>query len=80
MLGPCFVVRCLVSFLYLQSSWQVRRELVALIWLSYWCPVTVCVLWLFLTAPSFSLQCEFVVFPDHTLTHLGIDLQAYGIS
>ena len=80
MLGHCFVVRCLVSFLGLKSSWRVKKELVALTWLSFWCLLAVGVLCLFLTVPSFSLQCEFVVFPDHTLKHLRIDLQTYGVS
>ena len=34
--------------------------------LFYECFVTVYVLWLFLTVPWVGLQCEIVVFPDHT--------------
>ena len=45
-----------------------KRELVALLLLSYECLVTVgyYVLWLFLTVPWVGLQCVIVVFPDHT--------------
>ena len=44
-----------------------KRELVALLLLSYGCRVTVYVLWLFLTMPWIGLQCVIVVFPDHPL-------------
>ena len=44
-----------------------KRELVALLLLSFGCLVTVNVLWLFLTVPCVGLQCWFVVFPDYTL-------------
>ena len=43
-----------------------KRELVALLLLSYGCPATVYVLWLFLMVPWVGLQCVMVVFPDHT--------------
>ena len=43
-----------------------RRELVALLLLSYGCFVSVNGLWLFLTVPWVGLQCVIVVFPDHT--------------
>ena len=43
-----------------------KRELIALLLLSYGCLVTVNVLGLFLTVPWVSLQCVIVVFPDHT--------------
>ena len=43
-----------------------KRKLVASIVLSYKCPFTVDVCWLFLTVPWFGLQCVIVVFPDHT--------------
>ena len=43
-----------------------KRELVALLLLSYECSVTVYVLWLFLTVPWVDLQCVIVVFSDHT--------------
>ena len=42
-----------------------KRELVALLWLSSWCLMTVCVLRLSLTVP-WGLQGVIVVFPDHT--------------
>ena len=48
-----------------------KRKLVALLLLSYRCIVTINVLWLFLTVPLIGLQCEIVVFPDHT--HLLFD-------
>ena len=43
-----------------------KRELVALLLLSYGCLVTVNVLWLFLTVPWVGLQRVIVVFPDYT--------------
>ena len=43
-----------------------KRELVALLLLSYKCIVTVYVVWLFLTMLWVGLQCVIVVFPDHT--------------
>ena len=43
-----------------------KRELVALLLLSFLCLVTVNVQWLFLTVPWVGLQCAIVVFPDHT--------------
>ena len=43
-----------------------KRELVALLYLSSKCLVTVSVLWLFLSVLWVSLQCVIVVFPDHT--------------
>ena len=43
-----------------------KRELVALLLLSFGCLLTVNVLWLFLTVPLVGLQCWFVVFPDKT--------------
>ena len=42
-----------------------KRELVALLLLSYGCLATVNVLWLYFTAPWVGLQCVIVVFPDH---------------
>ena len=41
-----------------------KRELVALLNLSFWCLVMVA--WLFLAVPSGCLQFVIVVFPDHT--------------
>ena len=43
-----------------------KRELVALLLLSYICLVTVNVLWHSLTLPWVCLQCVILVFPDHT--------------
>ena len=43
-----------------------RRELVALLLLSFGCLVTVNVLWLFITLPWVGLQFVVVVFSDHT--------------
>ena len=40
--------------------------LVALLFLSYRCIVTINVLWLFLAVPCVGLQYVIVVFPDHT--------------
>ena len=72
---PLFVgVLCLFVFccvvLCVHSSFAIilkkKRKLVALLLLSYRCIVFINVLWLFLTAPWVGLQCEIVVFPDHT--------------
>ena len=43
-----------------------KKELVALLLLSFGSLVTVNVLWLFLTVPWVSRQCMIMVFPDHT--------------
>ena len=43
-----------------------KRELAALLLLSYICTVTINVLWLFLTVPWVGLQCVILVFLDHT--------------
>ena len=67
-------VLCLSLFLfcyalhYVHSSFTIilKRKLVALLFLSYRCIVTIIVLWLFLTVPRVGLQCVIVVFPDHT--------------
>ena len=45
------------------------RMLVALLFLSYICIVTINVLWLFLIVPRVGLQCVIVVFPDDTHLH-----------
>ena len=67
---PLFVeVMCWSLFwyviLYVLSRFAViltrKRELVALLLLSFVCLVTVNVLWLFLTVPSVGLQCVVVV-------------------
>ena len=71
--GPFFNMQYYVYFLVLQSSWFGReRELVALFWLSYWCLVTVSVLWVFLTVPWVGLQGVIMIFSDHA--HLSICL------
>ena len=59
----CFVVRCFVSVLVLQSSWW-GGGLVSLLNLSSWCLVMVGRL--FLAVPWGCLQFVIVVFPDHT--------------
>ena len=41
-----------------------KRELVALLSLSFWCLVII--VWLFLVVPLVCLQFVIVVFPDHT--------------
>ena len=55
---------------YVHSSFAIilmrKRELVALLLLSFGCLVTVNLLRLFLTVPWVGLQCVIVVFPDHT--------------
>ena len=48
-----------------------ERELVALQLLSYGCPFTVNVMWLFLTVPWVGLQCVIGVFPNHTHLRFG---------
>ena len=65
---------CLSLFYYpllcVRSSFAIilkrKRELVALVVLSYRCIVTINVLWLFLTVPWAGLQSVIVVYPDHT--------------
>ena len=56
------------TLLYVHSSFATilmgKRELVALISLSFWCLVIV--VWLFLAVPWVCLQFVIVVFPDHT--------------
>ena len=72
---PLFVVvLCLSLFcyalLYVHSSVAIilkrKIKLVALLFLSYRCGVTINVLWRFLTVPWVILQYVIVVFPDHT--------------
>ena len=60
----------LYALLFVLSSCAIilmRRELVALLLLSFGCLITVNVLWLFLTVPWAGLQFVMVVFPDHSL-------------
>ena len=45
---------------------EAESKLVALILLSYECPVTINALRLFLMVPCVGLRCVIVVFPDHT--------------
>ena len=56
------------TLLYVPSSFAIilmgKRELVALLSLSSWCPLVV--VWLFLAVPWVCLQFEIVIFPDHT--------------
>ena len=49
-----------------------KRKLVALLVLSYRCIVTTNVLWLFLAVLWVGMQCVFVIFSDHTHSHLSI--------
>ena len=57
----CYALLCIYS-----SFLKRKRELFALLLLSYRCLVTQNALWLFLTVPWVGLQCVSVVFPDHT--------------
>ena len=60
----CYALLCVFSsFAIILKR---KRDLVALLLLSYGCPLTVNVLLLFLTAPWVGLRCVIVVFPDHT--------------
>ena len=56
------------TLLYVHSSFEIilmeKRELVALLSLSSWCPVIV--MWLFLAVPWVCQHFVIVVFPDHT--------------
>ena len=63
-----FVVLYFVSFLVSRFGiiLKSKRELVALLLLSYGCLVTVNLLRLFLTVPWVGLGCVIVVFPVHT--------------
>ena len=72
---PLFAgVLCLYLFcyalLFVHSSFAIimmkKRELITLLSLSFGCLATVNVPWLFITVPWVGLQCENVVFPDHT--------------
>ena len=67
---PLFVgVLCLSLLCYaFHSSFAIilKRQLVALLLLSYICIVTINVLWLILTVSWVGLPCVIVVFPDQT--------------
>ena len=56
------------TLLYVHSSFAIilmeKRELVALLSLSSWCPLIV--VWLFLAVTCVCLKFVIVVFPDHT--------------
>ena len=72
----CSMFSC--TLLYVHSSFVIilmgKRELVALLSLSSWCPVFV--VWLFLSVPWGCLQFVTVVFLDHT--HLLFLLNSKG--
>ena len=57
----CYALQCVSLAIILKR----KRELVALLLLSYGCLITVNVLWLFLTVQWVGLQCVIVVFPVH---------------
>ena len=60
----CYALLCVLSSFSIIL--KRKRELVALVLLSYRCLVTVNVMLLYLTVPWFGLWCVIVVFPDHT--------------
>ena len=66
---PLFVSD-LLCITYVHSSFAIilkrKRKLIAFLFLSYRCLVTVNVLWLNLMVPWIGLQYVIVVFPDHT--------------
>ena len=68
MVGVCNCSMFCCALLYVPSSFAIilvgKRELVALLSLSFWCHVIV--VWLFLAVPWGSLQFVIVIFPDHT--------------
>ena len=55
-----------MSFLVFAIILPRKRELVAMLLLSFGCLVTVNILWLFLMVLWAGLQCVIVVYPDHT--------------
>ena len=67
-MGVCNCSMFWYTLLYVHSSIAIislgKRELVALLDLSYWCLMMV--EWLFLAAPWGCLRFVIVVFPDHT--------------
>ena len=67
-MGVCNCSMFCCTLLYVHSSFAIilmgKRELVALLSLSYWCLVVV--VWLFLAVPRVCLQFVIVVFPDHS--------------
>ena len=63
----CYMFCC--TLLYVHFTFAIilmgKRELVALLILSFWCLVMV--VWLFLAVPLVCLRFVIVVFPDHTI-------------
>ena len=59
----CCAVLCVVSSFTIIL--MAKRVMVALLYLSSWCIVTVILLWLFLTVTWVGLQSVIVIFPDH---------------
>ena len=57
---PCFAMQYFCSSFAI--IWIGKRELAALLCLSYWCFVTVVVLWLFHTVPRVGLTSVIVIF------------------
>ena len=71
-MGVLYLSLFCYALLCVHSSFAIilkrKRELVALLLLSYRCNVnTIKVLWLFRMVPWVGLQCVIVLFPDHTL-------------
>ena len=67
-MGVCNCSMFCCTLLYIPSNFVIilirKRELVALLSLSSWCPMIV--VWLFLVVPWVCLQFVIVVFPDNT--------------
>ena len=67
-MGVCNCSLFCCTLLYVHSSFASiligKRELVALLSLSFWCLVMV--VWLFLAVPLLCLRFVIVVFPNHT--------------
>ena len=67
-MGVCYCSMFCCMLLYVHSSFAIilmgKRELVALLSLSYWCLLMV--VWLFLAVLWVCLRFVIVVFPDHT--------------
>ena len=60
-----YICQCIKGhYLLFFLLYDYKRELVALLYFSYWCLVIV--VWLFLTMQWVCLQFVSVVFPDHT--------------
>ena len=67
-MGVCICSMFCCMFLYVRFSLAIiligKRELVALLSVSYWCLVMV--VWFFLAVPQVCLRFVIVIFPDHT--------------